>query len=203
MGDGVLDIDLSYPRSYEVEELREISGMGKLDEGVFYIPRPKSRPGHDGLWLKIRAEKGNSWVGVFAFGYGSPPAFSRVLSSPDPDRLCIVSKGAAYIVKAGEPENWEQVPVAPVLDVRLVAEHQLLVFADFSSLAAYGSKGLVWQSPRVCWDELRIVTVTSDRIVGTGYDPTNLGEPKPFAVDIRTGRSLLPSPVSIDGQPLW
>ena len=203
MGDGALDIDLSYPHSYEVEELRELPGTGRLDDRVFYVPRPRSRPEHDGLWLKIHPENGKSWIGVFAFGYGSPPAFSRVLGSPDRDRVCIVSNGAAYIVKADEPEKWEQIPVMPVLEVRLVAEYQFLVFADFSRLAAYGNKGLAWQSPQVCWDELKITTVTSDRIEGTGYDPTNLGEPRPFAVDIRTGRSLLPSPVSVDGRPLW
>ena len=38
MGDGVLDIDLSYPHSYEVEELRELPGTGRLGDRVFYIP---------------------------------------------------------------------------------------------------------------------------------------------------------------------
>src|SRR4029077_14457295 len=73
-------------------------------------------------------------------------------------------------------------------------EQKLLVFADFTSLAAYGSDKFAWQSPRVCWDELKITKVTSGLIEGTGYDPTNPLTSSRFAVDAKTGRSLLPSP---------
>jgi hypothetical protein len=198
----MLEIDLAFPHSYEIEELPEFPGTGRFDVPVFYFPRPKNRPEHDGLWLKIRTTSEKSWIGVFAFGYQSPPAFSRVLSSPDPNRACVISRGGAYIVQTDEPENWEQVPIIPVLDLRLIPEHQLLVFADFTRLAAYGKSGLAWRSPQVCWDELKILNVTLDTIEGVGYDPINLGESR-FAVDMRTGRSLLPSPTSTDGKPLW
>lgn len=199
----MLDVDFTYPRSYEAEEVREIPGTGKLDVPVLYFPRPVHRAEYDGLWLRIRTENGKSWIGVFAFGYSSPPAFSRVVSSPDPERVCVVARGAAYLVKADEPERWERIPFTPALDIRSVPAYGLLVLADFTRLAAYGSKGLVWQSPRLCWDELRVVAVSSDRIEGVGSDPTNLNASRPFAVDIKTGRSLFPSPVSVDGEPLW
>ncbi len=198
----MLGIDLTYPHSYEVEELGEMPGTGHSSVQVVYFPRPKSRPEHDGSWLKVHAGSGRSWLGVFAFGYASPPAFSGVVSSPDPDRFCIVSRGAAYIVKADDPESWEQVPVAPVLDVRQITERGLLLFADFTRLAAFGSGGLVWRSQRVCWDELKITEVTRDRVEGVGSDPMNFGKSR-FAVDIATGRSLLASPESRDGTPLW
>jgi hypothetical protein len=199
----MLDLDGTYSHSYEIEELQEIPGTGRLEVPVFYFPRPENRPEHDGLWLKIRAETGNSWVGVFAFGYGSPPAFSRLFSSPDPGKVCVVSRGAAYIVRADDPDSWEKIPIVPVLDIRATPEHGFLIFADHTRLAAYGRAGLVWRSPRVCWDELKIVTLTPDRIDGVGSDPTNLDALRPFAVDVRTGRSLLPSPVSTDHKPVW
>jgi hypothetical protein len=83
-------------------------------------------------------------------------------------------------------------------------EHKLLVFCDFIRLAAYGSNGLVWRSPRVCWDELKITNVTSETIEGTGYDPTNsLTQAMRVVVDLETGRSLIPAPVSIDGKAVW
>jgi hypothetical protein len=198
----MLEIDLALPHSYEIEEVLELPGTGTFDTPLLYIPQPKNRPEHDGLRLKIRAAGGKSWVGVFAFGYQSPPAFSRVVSLPDPNRACVISRGAAYVVKTDEPEIWEQIPVLPVLDIRLIPEHELLVLADFTRLAAYGNSGIAWRSPQVCWDELKILSVTDDTIEGIGYDPTNLGESR-FAVDIRTGRSLHPSPVSTDGKPLW
>jgi hypothetical protein len=198
----MIEIDLAFPHSYEIEELTELPGTGNVGVPLLYFPRPKTRPEHDGLWLKIRVKGGSSWIGVFAFGYGSPPAFSRVVSLPDPDRACIVSRGAAYIVKADDANSWEQIPIVPVLDLRLIPEHEFLVFADFTRLAAYGRNGLAWRSPRVCWDELKILNVTIDTIEGVGYDPTNLGESR-FAVDARTGRTLLPVPTSTDGKSLW
>src|SRR6476620_10620433 len=113
----MLEIDLALPLSYKIEEFPELPVTGTFDVPLLYFPRPKTRPEHDGLWLKISAASGKSWVGVFAFGYQSPPAFSRVLSSPDPDQACIISSRAAYIVKTDDPETWEQVPIAPVLDI--------------------------------------------------------------------------------------
>jgi hypothetical protein len=197
-GNALLDVDFTFPRSYDIEEVREFPGSGKFDVPVFYVPRPKNRPEHDGLWLKIRSQTDKAWIGVFAFGYG----IARVLSSPDPHCACVISTGAAYLVNSEQPEICEKLSITPVLDARSVAEHQLLLLADFTSLIAYGRSGIVWRSPRVCWDELKILKVTHDIVEGIGYDAINQGESR-FAVDIRTGRSLLPSPTTIDGIPLW
>jgi hypothetical protein len=91
-----------------------------------------------------------------------------------------------------------------VLDVRPIFEKQLLVFTDFSGLAAYGSNGLAWRSQRVCWDDLKIVRVTRDTIEGTGYDPANPATHRSrFIVDLKTGRSFLPGPTSADGKRIW
>src|SRR5207253_8199447 len=129
-------------------------------------PLPKGRDEHDGVWLRVKANSGKTWIGVFAFGYTSPSAFSRVISSPNPNRVCVTAKGSAYIVNADDPEVWEQVPVSPVMDVRSILEQNLLIFSDFIRMAAYGNSGLVWRTPRVCWDGLKITNVTSDTIEG-------------------------------------
>jgi hypothetical protein len=198
----MLEIDFTFPHAYEVEEVRELPGTGKLNVPVIFFPPPVNRPEHDGLWLTVRAANGRKWIGVFKFGYSAPPAFSRVVSSPDPNRVCVLSEGAAYLVKADEPEAWERVPVIPVLDVRSVPEQGFLILADFIRMAAFDRNGLVWQSPRVCWDGLKIVSITSETIEGTGYDPTSSHDSR-FLVDLKTGRSLLPPPLSSDGRDVW
>jgi hypothetical protein len=38
----MLEIDLAYSYSYEVEELTELPGNGTLDVPLFYIPQPKT-----------------------------------------------------------------------------------------------------------------------------------------------------------------
>jgi hypothetical protein len=195
----MLEFDFAFPHSYQVEELREWPGTGSFSIPVIYFPPPRSRAEHNGLWLKVKAKSGKAWIGVFAFGYKSPPSFSRVLSSPDPESVCVVSDGNAYIVNTEQPDAWEQLPIMPVLDIRPLLEQELLLFADFIRLAAYGNKKLVWRSPRVCWDGLKIANVTTDIIEGTGYDPTNAATRESrFAVDVKTGRSLLSSPAIPD-----
>jgi hypothetical protein len=195
-----MELNLSFPHSYDIEEFQELPGTGTTREQLYYFPRPSTRPEHDGTWLKVHNRE--PWIGVFAFGYTEPPAISCISTTPNPDRVCIVSSGAAYIVNAQIPDSWEQIPTMPVLDVRSVPQHQLLIFADFTRLTAYGADGIVWQSSRICWDELKIIRVGSESIQGVGYDPIKLRESQ-FAVDIKTGRSLLPPPKSVDGQAVW
>jgi len=197
----MLEIDLGFPHLYDVEELGELPGTGKFADPVIFFPPPNHRPEHDGLWLKVTAASGRTWIGVFGL---SAYSLSRVISSPDSRRLCVVAKGNAYIVKVDEPEIWEQIPVNPVMDVRLLQEERLLIFSDFVRLAAYGSNGLAWRSPQVCWDGLKIVSVTRETIEGTGFDPTNaITHESRFVVDLKTGRSLLPVPSSTAAKPVW
>jgi hypothetical protein len=200
----VLEIDPTFPYSYEVEGLDDLPGTGRFGVPLIYFPPPKGRGEHDGLWLRVKANSGKAWIGVFAFGYTSPLTFSRVISSPNPNRVGVISEGRAYFVNADQPEVWEEVPVMPVLEVRPILEHNLLIFSDFIRLAAYGTNGLAWQSPRVCWDGLKITNITAATIEGTGHDPTNsVTQESRFVVDLKNGRSLLPGPVSVDGKPLW
>lgn len=195
----MLQSDLAFPHSYEIEEFRGLPGTGTLKVPLIYFPPPKGRPEHDGEWLKVTAKSGKTWVGVFAFGLGSR---TGVISTPEPNTVCVISKGRGYLVNAESPELWDEVRACPVNDLRLLREHELVVFCDFTGLAAYGSNGLVWRSPRVCWDDLKITNVTRETIEGTGYDPTNSNEMR-FAVDLKTGRSLIPPPVSTDGKAVW
>jgi hypothetical protein len=90
----------------------------------------------------VRTASGKTWIGVFAFGYPSGLALSRVISAPSPDRLCAVAKGRSYIVDVQEPDVWEEIPLFPMQDMRVILDHSLLVFLDFGRLAAYGIGGL-------------------------------------------------------------
>jgi hypothetical protein len=50
----------------------------------------------------------------------------------------------------------------------------------------------------------RSLKVTDETIEGTGYDPTNSNTHESrFIVDLKTGRSLLPAPLSTEGKPVW
>lgn len=191
----MLEFDFTFPHSYEVNEFDSLPGSGQGGPPVFYIPRPLGRPEHDGLWLTISPEGSKPWTGVFAFSYSPNEGISRVVSSPDPARACVIAKGSAYFVTADAPEDSEQVRTMPVTDCRVVADAKLLILADVVRLAAYGANGILWESPRVCWDGLRITSIEGGVIRGVGIDPINATPRQmPIAVDLRFGRSLLPLP---------
>lgn len=200
----MLEIDLTLPNACQVEEVGELPGTGKFKHPIVFFPPPKDGRERTSLWLRFSVHDGETWIGAFAFGYPSPPAFCRVVSTPDPNRVCVISNGAGYLVSVQEPTVWEKIPLIPILDVRPVPARGMLILSDLNRLVAYGSNGLIWRSPQVCWDELKILDITNHSIEGTGYDPTNSNtHEKPFAVDLKTGASLLPSPLSADGKPIW
>ena len=200
----MVDIDFTFAHSYEVEEFGSLSGTGNEGQSIRYFPKPKSRPEHDGLWLRVFPSSGKPWIGVFAYCFSPSEGISRVLSSPDPNRVCVISRGAAYVVDADSPDECQQIPILPVTEARVLIDHGLIVFADFTHLAAYGSSGLVWESPRVCWDDLKIVSVTRNSIEGIGSDWTNsVSHEMRFEVDLKSGRSRVAPPKSADGRPVW
>jgi hypothetical protein len=131
------------------------------------------------------------WLGVFAFGYNDStgPGITKVLSTPDPRRVCVISGGGAYVVKVDNPGEWTKIPILPVTYARALPEYGFLLLAGFSELAAWGASGTVWRT-RFHFDGLRIMKIGSDAIEGYGYDPAFAAD-VPFSVNTRTGSHLL------------
>ena len=89
----MLEFDSAFPHHYVVEEFGELPGTGTFKARLIYFPTPKGRPEHNGEWLRVKAKSGKTWVGVFAFGPGSR---TGVVSTPEPNTVCVISKGAGY-----------------------------------------------------------------------------------------------------------
>jgi hypothetical protein len=105
-----------FPHNYAVEEFGELPGTGTLKVPLIHFPSPERRPEHNGEWLRVMAKSGKTWMGVFAFALGSPVASSHVISTPEPKTVCVISKGAGYMVNAESPKLWEEVHALPVID---------------------------------------------------------------------------------------
>lgn len=194
------ELDLTYPHHYEIKEPPELPGSGWGQIPVHYFPRTDTRPEYDGTWLHIRPKSRAAWVGVL--GFGDYP-FSRIFSTPDPERLCVISQGAAYLVNASTPTQWELIRIVPITCTCSIPEAGLLILGTFHMLVAIGSEGVAWESSRLRWDDLRISSADSEHIEGVGFDPTDLSSEMSFSVETNTGRSLLPAPRSLDGKPVW
>ncbi|WP_147439756.1 hypothetical protein [Corallococcus sp. CA049B] len=105
---------------------------------------------------------------------------------PDPEKLCVVSRGAGYLVTARDPSAWEAVQVMPVTDVRAVPSAGVVVFADFTEMVAYGAEGLRWRTKRLSWDGLKIIQVTERSIIGEYWD-MRTEMMQTFEVDLSSG----------------
>jgi len=194
----MVDIRLEFPHSYEIDEAPELPATGGSGLPIHYFPRAKARPEHDGIWILVRPATGQPWIGVFGFG---GTAISRVVSIPDADRFCVISKGTAYVLKANEPERWEKLDAMPVRDVRAILDQQLVVFASFDRLIAYGNNKIVWKSPHLCGDDLRILNIDGDSMKCVGYEPSD-GCDSRFTVDLHSGQPVPSVPASSGNKTL-
>jgi len=175
--------DLTAADGYRVELLNELPGTPNPIQ--FYFP-PRGSGGRDGMLVHVTPDTAEGWIGCFAFGSYD---VSAVIASLEPKKLFVISKGAGYVVNVAHPSEWDGVRCEPVRDVRIAATHGLVLFSDFDRVAAYGPNGLVWRSQRLCWDDLKIISIDGTAIVGSGFDPTNSARPEGrFELDLLTGK---------------
>jgi hypothetical protein len=107
---------------------------------------------------------------------------------PNPDMLCVVSQGAGYIVSTSQPDIWEEVALAPIIDVRRVQAAGVVVFATYTEILAYGAEGVTWRTRRLSWDGLKIVSVDAKVLVGEYWDVRSEAM-QHFQVDLVSGES--------------
>jgi hypothetical protein len=179
-------LDLSFPHSYSVIQMKELPGDGR--HPPIYFPGLTTTHGKDGPLFRFTRADGRQWSGCFAFG---DYALSAVFATPDPDCVCVVSRGTGYWVYVNKPEKSFEMRVFPIRDVRAVTDARILLFANFSDLFAFGPEGQLWNH-RVCWDDLKIQDIAQGIVRGVGYDPTNRKQSiAEFAVELATGRVLV------------
>jgi hypothetical protein len=177
-------MDMTFSHLYDCEQLTE--GPGVPSSPHFYYPGGSSKGGRDGILVRIRPYNGQPWLATFAFGEIAPRGPTGIFTTPDPQLLCVVAKGAGYFVSTSEPSSWESVRVTPIIDVRPIRNHDIIVFADFTRLVGYGKGGMKWATKRLSWDNLKIVEVTDTLIKGEFWDIRSDGIEN-FVVDLATG----------------
>jgi hypothetical protein len=138
------------------------------------------------LRLLIRPSPGGVFLATCALGFTDSAMPTGVFACPNPAELCAVAGGYAYLVDTLQPERCTQIPLKPVAEVLPLPSHELLVFAGFHALAAWGRNGLAWTTARLSWEGLKLGVVEGDTLHGLGWDMRTDRE-VPFKVDIRTG----------------
>ncbi len=193
-----LEFDRTFAADYEVEE-HEFSGDGSVERNsLLQIGSRWTKPsffpgGIEGeldrvprIALRITPAGKPSWVGVFAKGFESSHVITGLYSYPAPNKLCVVSGGYGFVVLTDQPGLYERVIAEPVRAVHPVPSRNLLLFVDYTNIAAYGPEAVAWRTARLSWDGVRITEIGENTIRGLGWDAPSDRDVE-FSVDLRTG----------------
>ena len=138
------------------------------------------------LQMMVRPRAGGAYLVTAALGFRDPSMPTGIFACPDPDWICAVAGGYAYLASTLEPEGVTLLDMKPVVSVLPVPEAGLLVFVGFQTMLAWGADGLAWETGRLSWEGIRDIHVTVDVIRGHGWDLIRDKECE-FLIDIRTG----------------
>jgi hypothetical protein len=181
-------VDLTFPHNWTAEILPARPLI--LPRRQFVYPRQAEEVERGALEVMVRPANGEPFLATFALGFADPAAPTGVWSAPNPAWMCAVAGGYAYLMNTTEPEHFEHVEYRPVLEVRALAEQQLLLFTGHHSLLAWGVNGKAWQTARLSWEGVQITEIAGDELRGLGWDLRTDGDVH-FSVDLRTGAHVL------------
>jgi hypothetical protein len=138
------------------------------------------------LQLLVRPATEGIFLATCALGFTDPTMPTGVFACPNPRQMCAVAGGYAYVVDTARPDHCMHIAMKPVVEVRPLTSHALLLFVGFHSIMAWGRKGLAWESARLSWEGVRIVDVAGDVLHGTGWNLLTDREVV-FSLDLLTG----------------
>jgi hypothetical protein len=138
------------------------------------------------LRLLVYPAMGGTFLATCALGFTSHSVPTAVFACPSPDELCAIAGGYAYIIDTTQPDRCVHLPMNPVVELRIVPTHNLLLFAGFHSILAWGANGLAWETARLSWEGVRIDSIEGDSLNGFGWNLQTDREVA-FRIDLRTG----------------
>ncbi len=170
-----------FPASYQVRQLDELPPSAEVTE-----LRPAGQSGSGGLIFEVDPGDGDSWVGFACpSSIGSRNAVTGLFSTPDPSRLCVITRGTAYLVDCAT-RRFVLVSLSdPVIFVTSLTDVGLLLLATPWRVMAIGRDGPAWRTERLAIDGLRLDETDGSRLVGVA-DPDSC-EPRDFVIDLSTG----------------
>ena len=188
-------VNLAFPHSWEAEVLPKRPLIKPLRCHTY--PREAEEVERGALEVMVQpVGKAVKFLATFALGFSDPATPTGLWSCPAPDDLCAVAGGYAYIVDTLDPAEFTHLAFRPVLEVRPLPEHNLLVFSGHNALLAWGSAGREWETSRLSSEGLRITGIHGNELHGFGWDLLTDRE-LPFTIDLRTGENTGPHPDSV------
>ena len=133
--------------------------------------------------------KSQPFLATCALGFRDPAAPTGIWSMPNPDWLCAVSGGYAYLIDVPNPNNFEMLQYRPVLEVLPFPAGNLILFIGHHAILAWGTNGESWQSQRLSSEGITIDSVEESKLHGHGWDLMT-DKDTPFILSLATGQRI-------------
>jgi len=181
----VQTLDLTFPHHWQAEILAARPLI--LPTRHFVYPRDAEEIERGALEILIRPSASEQpFLATCALGFCDAIVPTGLWSCPNPDEICAVSGGYAYMIDASAPQRFTMISYRPVLEVRALAAQGLLLFVGHHSLLAWGGDGHAWQSEKLSDEGVTISAIEGTRLHGLGWKMIADKE-TPFVLDLRTG----------------
>lgn len=178
-------VDLSFPHQWQAEILSARPLI--LPPRSFVYPRQAEEVERGALEVLVAPPGAQPFLATCALGFRDPAVPTGVWSTPQPEIICAVAGGYAYLIDATAPERFTMLPYRPVMEVRAVAAEGLLLFVGHRSILGWGRGGQAWESDRISDEGVTIQSIENGVLRGVGWEMRSDRE-TPFGVDLRTGR---------------
>jgi hypothetical protein len=140
------------------------------------------------------------FLATCALGFRDPAAPTGLWSMPNPEWLCAVSGGYAYLIDTVHPERFIHLRYRPVLQIESyqpengllpngASSQGLLLFISHHTILAWGRDGEVWETERISWEGITIERIEGGYLYGRGWDMITDRE-TPFTLNLANGERL-------------
>lgn len=140
-------------------------------------------------------ESSQPFLATCALGFRDPAAPTGLWSMPNPEWLCAVSGGYAYLIDTAHPEIFTHLRYRPVLHIESYlpshgdSARGLLLFVSHHTILAWGHDGEAWESERLSWEGVTVERIDGSSLHGRGWDLMTDRE-TPFTLDLTNGRRV-------------
>jgi hypothetical protein len=178
----------SFPSNWTAEILKSPPLIAPVRQFVypFQIAGEEDALARGALQIMVRPANSSQYLLTCALGFKDPSLPAGIHACPNPNHLCAVAGGYAYLSDTSAPATCTLLPLKPATEVHPIPTHNLLLFAGFHHLAAWGPDGLAWQSARLSWEGLRLTHLEGGQLHGFGWNMLTDKE-QPFILDLKSG----------------
>lgn len=182
-------LDLAFPCTWKAEILPARPAI--LPARHYVYPREVEEVERGALELLVRTQKpgASPFLATCALGFRDPVVPTGVWSAPNPDEICAVAGGYAYLIDTTSPDRFTMLPYRPVLQVRPAFDQGLLLFVGNRNILAWGENGQVWESAKLSDEGITITAIQGGLLRGLGWNLMTDKE-TPFTVDLKCGEQL-------------